>query len=105
MRRTLCLLVMLAAAVGAARAQTSVSYRLTDAVVNAGGDPRDASFLSSSSYRVRLDAIGQGVTGAGFSSASHHLNAGFAADDVPPAEVMNVRWTDTATLIWDPDKP
>jgi hypothetical protein len=95
---------MLAAAVGVARAQTSASYRLTDAVVNAGGDPRDASFLSSSNYRVRLDAIGQGVTGAGFSSASHHLNAGFAGDYPPPAEVTNVRWADTATLVWDPDK-
>ncbi len=103
MRRIPGLILVLGAAIGAARAQTSTSYHLTDAVVNDGGDPRDGSFASSAVNRIRLDAIGQGVIGSGLSSASYHLNAGFAADYPPPREVMNVRWSTTATLVWDPE--
>lgn len=104
MKRTLGLILTFAAAVGAVQAQTSASYRLTETVVNAGGDPRDASFLSSTSHRIRLDAIGQGVIGTGLSSAGFHLNAGFVGEYPPPAEVMNVRWSTTTTLVWDTEK-
>jgi hypothetical protein len=104
MRWILGLILVVLAGLGAARAQTSASYRLTDAVVNAGGDPRDGSFASSASHRVRLDAIGQGVIGPGLSSAGFHLNAGFAGDYPPPAEVLNIRWSTSATFVWDPEK-
>jgi hypothetical protein len=104
MRRLLVLILVFVAAIGAARAQSSASYRLTDAVVNAGGDPLDGSFASSASHRIRLDALGQGVIGIGLSSAGFHLNAGFVGDYPPPAEVLNVRWSTTATLVWDPEK-
>lgn len=104
MRRIPGLILVLGAAIGAARAQTSASYHLTEAAVNAGGDPRDGSFASSAGNRIRLDAIGQGVIASGLSSASYHMDAGFAADYPPPLEVMNVRWSTTSTLVWNPDK-
>src|SRR5262249_43080936 len=102
MRRPAVLVLSLGVALGAtldtARAQTSASYKLTESVVNAGGDPRDASFAASASYRIRLDAIGQSVAGAGFTSAGYHMNAGFAGDYPPPGEVLNVRWSTPALL-------
>jgi hypothetical protein len=104
MKRILGLILVLVAGFGTARAQTSASYHLTEAVVNAGGDPRDGSFASSAGNRIRLDAIGQGAIGSGLSSASYHMNAGFVGDYPPPLEVMNVRWSTTATLVWDPEK-
>lgn len=104
MRRFLGLILLLLAGIGMARAQTSASYHLTESVANAGGDPRDGAFASSASHRIRLDAIGQGVIGTGLASAGFHLNAGFAGDYPPPAEVLNVRWSTTATFVWDPEK-
>ncbi len=100
----LAFLVLLAAGVGIGRGQTSASYRLTEAVLNAGGDPNGVSFAASGSYRIRLDAIGQAVVLPGAGSATFHLDAGFVADYPPPTEVGNLRWTDSATLVWDPEK-
>src|SRR5947207_13241619 len=104
MRRIPGLILVFAAAIGATRAQTSTSYHLTEAVVNAGGHPRDGTFASSAGNRIRLDAIGQGAIGSGLASASYHMNAGFAGDYPPPLEVMNGRWSTTTTLVWDPDQ-
>lgn len=108
MNRALVVALALGAALGAApgdaAAQSSASYHLTDAAMNSGGDPRDASFMASTSHRVRLDAIGQGVVGSGLASAGFHLNAGFAGDYPPPGEVLNVKWSTPSTLVWDPEK-
>jgi hypothetical protein len=98
------LLLLLGSVIGSAHAQTSASHKLVEWTVNAGGDPRDSAFAASASHRIRLDAIGQGATAAGLSSASFHLDSGFIAGYPPPGEVLNVRWTDSTTLAWDPER-
>lgn len=104
MKRVAVLFLVLAAGAGAARAQTSASYRLTESSFDAGGDPRGGSFAASASHRIRLDAIGQAAVVSGVASATFHLDAGLVADYPPPTEVRNLRWTDSATLVWDPEK-
>lgn len=96
--------VVLAAGDGIARAQTSTSHKLTESVLNAGGDPNGVSFAASASHRIRLDAIGQAVVLSGSGSASFHLEAGFVADYPPPGEVRNLLWTGSGALVWDPEK-
>jgi hypothetical protein len=94
---------VLIAAVPAA-AQTSTNYRLTEQVFNAGGHPSDGIVLSSASFRVTLDAIGESVVGTGLSSASFEMDGSFGAAYPPPGEVLNLRFTDATTLVWDSEK-
>jgi hypothetical protein len=103
MKSILCLVAALIAAVGTAAAQSSASYKLTEFAFNAGGDPMGGSFAASASYRIKLDAIGDGLIGAGLSSTSFKLGAGFVDDYPPPGEVRNVHWSDATTLLWDPE--
>ena len=104
MKRISCLLLVLGSVVGSALGQTSASYKLKESTLNAGGDPQNGSFAASANYRIKLDAIGQGLSGAGLSSSSFHLDAGFVPDYPSPKEVLNLHWTDPATLVWDPEK-
>ena len=55
----------------ASLAQSSANYRLSESVLNAGGDP--APVLTSASYQVTLDAVGDSVSGANLSSASYGI--------------------------------
>lgn len=103
MKTILCVLLVLSAAVGLAMAQASASYRLTEAFVGFGGDPANGTFAASSSYEIRLDAIGGAALGAGVSSAGYRVQSGFAAGYPPPREVRNQRWTSNETMVWDPD--
>ncbi len=98
------LATLLLASVSGAMAQTSASYRLTEFTFNNGGDPQNGSFALSASYRIRLDAIGDAVAAIALSSASNHTSAGLVADNPPPGEVKNQRWTSKTTFIWDPEK-
>ena len=68
--------VLMAVALGAgplvtspAIAQASASYKLQEHVLNSGGNPDAGSVLASPGFRIRLDAIGEGVTGPGLASA------------------------------------
>ena len=42
-------------------AQESASFKLTEHVFNAGGNPADGAVLASASFRIKLDAIGESV--------------------------------------------
>jgi hypothetical protein len=84
-----------------ALAQTSASYKLTESTFNAGGNP--APVLTSASYQVTLDSVGDSVSGASLSSASYNSSTGFPAAYPPPAEVATVRFTDSTTLVWTPE--
>jgi hypothetical protein len=88
---------------GTATAQTSASYKLTEFTFNNGGDPSNGAFAGSASYRIRLDAVGDAVTAAALSSASHRMDGGFVGDYPPPGEVRNDRFTSKTTLVWDPE--
>lgn len=101
---TILLAILLAVPAQLGFAQTSASYKLTEHAFNAGGHPQDGTVLSSSSYRVRLDAIGDGVLGNALSSASFRMDGGFVGCYPPPGEVEGLRFADLETLVWDPDK-
>ena len=86
--------------------QQSPSYKLSESTLNNGGDPRAGSFASSASYRIKLDALGQGIVGANLSGLSFRLDSGFVAAYPPPGEVLGLRFTPPghSTLAWDPER-
>jgi hypothetical protein len=86
---------------GPSWAQQSAGYRLTEWVLNAGGDPRDAAVLVSASYRITLDAIGEPVSAAGLTSAGYQSDAGFVAAYRPPGEASGLRFATAAGLEWN----
>ena len=85
-------------------AQQSPSYRLTEQTFNAGGHPADGVVMTSPSHRVRLDAVGEAVAGAGLSAASFHLIGGFTSAYPPPGEVAGLHFVGTTTLAWSPEQ-
>ncbi len=87
-----------------ALAQQSANFKLTEWTINAGGDPVNGNSAASASWKVRLDAIGDGVLGVGQASASVHLDSGFVDVYAPPGEVQNQRFTNASTMSWDPEK-
>jgi len=82
-------------------AQSSASYKIESAVFNAGGNP--APVLTSTSYKVTLDAIGDSVAATGMSSPSYNLGSGFIPEYPPPNEVQGDKFSDKTTLTWLPD--
>lgn len=102
MRVASVLAVLAAVCVPLARAQTSASYKVQESVFNAGGRPSDGTVATSASFRITLDAIGDGAIGTGLSSTSYMMTAGFAAPHRPPGEVHGlVVLGDKQTLQWD----
>lgn len=94
----LLLFVLPALAVGA---QSSASYRVEESAFNNGGNPSPE--LTSASYRVTLDAVGDGVVATGLSSASYGMGGGFADGCSPPGEVLGLLFSGPATLVWNPE--
>jgi hypothetical protein len=83
--------------------QQSTSHKLEEHVLNAGGLPLGGTIISSSSHRMTLGAIGQGVSFAAPASANFVMAPGFVTAYPPPGEVLNLRFTDSTTLAWDAD--
>lgn len=81
-------------------AQQSASYRVKEHVFNAGGHPTDGGVLSSGSYRIRLDAVGEAALGPGMSSALYRSDAGFGSAYPPPGEVADLRAPSKQTWSW-----
>ena len=88
---------------GLATAQTSTSYKLEEHVFNAGGHPEAGAILTSTGFRMTLDALGESIVGRGLQSDSYHMDGGFGSAYPPPGEVLNLRFTDAVTLAWDPE--
>lgn len=102
--RTIILAVIAVATTGsAALAQSSASYRLEETVINSGGHPTQGTTLASASYRIRLDALGEGVVGATMSGTTYRVDSGFGSAFLPPGEVRGLRFAGVDTLTWDPD--
>lgn len=95
----LALLLLLASA-GSPRAQESAHFRLNETVFNAAGHPAEGTTLASGSFRVSLDALGEGLADLPLSSASFVLGAGTAASHPAPGEVALLRFLDGQTLSW-----
>ena len=92
--------LLFAALCGHAYAQTSASFKLTENVVNAGGNPQGAIRPASASFKISLDAIGGAAPRGALSSASYRGDGGFAARYAPPGEVRDVRFVDKTNLTW-----
>lgn len=97
-------LLLIAAVAGLpAVAQQSASYRLEGSVFNAGGAPNQGSSPSSSSFRVRLVAVGDAAVARSLARGSFGMDAGFTAGYPPAGEVRNLRFGNVQTLAWDPE--
>lgn len=103
MRRRSAIVCLLLAALPAA-AQQSPSFKLTDAVFNAGGHPSNGTVLTSANFKLSLDSIGEGIAGTGLGSTSFAMDASFGACYPPAGEVVDLRFADPTTLVWSPEK-
>ncbi len=86
---------------GLVLAQTSASFKLEEHTFNAGGNPDGGVILTSASFQISRDAIGDAVAATGLTSASFQLDTGFPTGYPPPGEVNNLLFTDATTLVWD----
>jgi len=84
-------------------AQQSTNYRLDEHVLNAGGHPDNGAELTSTSFTVSLDSIGDGVVARGLSSSSFRMDAGFTNTYLPADEVAGLLFLDKQQLQWNPE--
>jgi hypothetical protein len=101
MKRAVAILMLLASA--PALSQSSSSYQLESTAFNAGGNPNKGMVLTSATYRITLDAIGDGVVGGGLTSPSFQVDGSFAASYRPPGEVQGVQFKVKDTMRWQPE--
>ena len=88
-----------------ALSQSSANFKLSEQVLNAGGNPSGGTVLSSPSFRISLDAIGDSVTGAALSSSAWRMDAGFVSGYPPPGEVLGLRFgPGRTTLLWNAER-
>jgi len=79
-------------------AQQSPSYTIEQGTFNEGGNP--APILTSPSYQITLDSIGDGVAAIDLASGSFGLSTGLPSVYPPPGEARNLRFQDRTTLAW-----
>ena len=89
---------------GFAVAQQSASFTLEEHTFNAGGNPDGGVILTSASFQITLDSIGDNAVATGLSSASFQLDSGFPTAYPPPGEVEGLELTDNVTLVWNIEK-
>jgi len=87
-----------------ALAQESANYKLNEHTFNAGGNPSDGVVLTSASYKITLDAVGDSVSGPNLVSASYNMDGSFVSGYPPPGEILGLFFTDSQTLVWSPEK-
>lgn len=104
-RKWLCVILchVAAASASAVCAQSSASYQLTESAINCGGDPLGGVVLTSASFKVTLDAIGDSVAGGPLASSSYSSDVGLPPSLKPPGEVFSLHFTDKFTLAWQPE--
>lgn len=86
-RTAIVLAVVLASLPCVALAQSSPSFQIEQATLNAGGHPADGVVMSSASHTISLDSIGEGAVAVSMASASFTIDAGLVALYQPPVEV------------------
>jgi len=87
-----------------AMAQQSANYDLREHVLNTGGNPAGGTSLSSASYRISVDAIGDGLAGTSLTSSSFRADSGFVTAYPPPAEVADLRFVGRTLIQWRAEK-
>jgi hypothetical protein len=103
MRKPAVLTVLLLSVIPAL-AQQSASYKLNESVFNGGGNPSQGAVLSSASFRIKLDSMGEGLLGTALGSASFRVDGGFAAAYPPPGEVKGDVFSSKTLYAWNPEK-
>ena len=102
--RVILMLGLLLAVGTAAMAQSSASYRMEETVFNSGGHPTQGTVLTSVSYSIRLDSLGEGIVGPPMTAPSYQVDSGFGSAYLPPGEVRGLRFESSDTLAWDPER-
>lgn len=82
------------------RAQESAHYQIEESVLNAAGHPADGVAMTSGSFRLSLDALGDPLASGALASSSFAIGGGFASAYPAPGEVGTLRFTDARTLVW-----
>ena len=85
-------------------AQQSASYKLKEYAFNEGGHPDNGTVLTSASFRMTLDAIGDSVAGMRLSSESFRVDGGFVGSYPPPGEVQGLLFIDKDWLWWNQER-
>ena len=86
-------------------AQESANFKQKEHVFNEGGNPDDGVILTSTNFKVTIDAVGEGLIGTSLSSTSFHMDGGFIPAYPPPGEVLNLLLqSDHETFVWDLEK-
>jgi hypothetical protein len=86
-------------------AQESTNFKQKEHVFNEGGNPDDGVILTSTNFKVTIDAVGEGLLGTALNSTSFKMDSGFIAPYPPPGEVLNLLLqSDHETLVWDLEK-
>ena len=85
-----------------AAAQSSASYRLEETSLNSGGNPANGVVLSSASFSITQDAMGESLAHVRLEGATFVMEGGFLSLNPPPVEVTNLRFDDVTTFSWDP---
>ena len=57
--------------------------------------------MASMSYKVTLDALGEGLAQGGMSSTTYRMDASFTSAYPPPGEVADLIFSTHQTLEWD----
>ena len=96
-RKTVLFLLSLSLA-SLAFAQESPNYKIEQSTFNNGGNPSPE--LTSPSYKMTLDSIGDGVAATGMTSANNKIDSGLPAANIPPGEVLNLLFADQTTFNW-----
>lgn len=99
MKRVMVLAGLLMA--GAASAQESASFQVTEYTFNGGGVPAAGTVPSSSSFQMTLASTGEDTSEMTLESPSFGLAAGFGSSYLPPGEVADLRFSDDETMTWD----
>ncbi len=105
MRCIVCISTFLIFLGFSATTQESSSYKLKESTLNNGGNPDDGIILSSPSYNVTLDALGDTVVQpVTLTSGSFNSEAGFVQAYPPPKEVVTLNFNDKDTFSWSIEK-
>jgi hypothetical protein len=86
-----------------APAQQSARFTVVESTLNAGGHPADGVVPVSSSFRVTLGGIGDGLALQSSTSPSFRLDGGFVTQFPPPGEVQDLVFSDRQILKWSPE--
>ena len=88
---------------GAALAQDSASFKLTEYAFNAGGVPAEGAVAGSASFQITFAGTGESSAEITLGSPSFTMAAGFGSSYPPPGEVAGLLFNDPQTLGWDPE--